>query len=146
MKYVFKLIHSRIIEEPDINDALLIGFYSKREKAEKTIEKFKQIVGFKDFPQNFYIEKEKVNEGAIVREENTVSNNELKSVFFLSHMHEKDEYDFILSLGIFSSFEKAQQELDYLKNTDEYKEYPDEFYIAEYKIDEDNWESGFFVY
>lgn len=139
MKYVFKLIHNRKVEEPDVYNTFLIGFYSTRENAEKTIEKFKLIDGFKDFPNDFSIEKERVDEGIV--EEGAL--DELASVFFLSHTYEEGEYDFDSYLGIFSSLEKAQRELNYLKNIPEYKEHPDDFHIDEYKIDEDNWGFGF---
>ena len=140
MEYVFKLIHNRKVEEPDIYNTFLIGFYSKRENAEKTIERFRLIDGFKDFPNDFYIEKERVDEG-IVDEDGAL--DKLASVFFLSHTYEEGEYDFDSYLGVFSSLEKVQKELSYLKNLPEYKEHQNDFHIDEYKLDEDNWVSGF---
>ncbi len=60
MKYVYKLEHKRIIvnESVDvISCTKIIGFYSSREKVMSVIEKYKSIKGFKDYPNDFIIEK-----------------------------------------------------------------------------------------
>jgi hypothetical protein len=59
-KYVYRLEHKKKVE-PDgdswVYDSKLIGYYSSVEKAEKTIEKYKNITGFKDYPDDFYIKE-----------------------------------------------------------------------------------------
>jgi hypothetical protein len=54
MKSVFLLLHVRQ-DGPDDEDIKAIGIYTTKEKAEKTIEKFKKLPGFKDYPDSFYI-------------------------------------------------------------------------------------------
>lgn len=58
--YVYKLIH-----QIDVGDGAkstsLIGFYSTRKKSKKVIGKYKKITGFKDFPNDFVIEKMEVD-------------------------------------------------------------------------------------
>ena len=62
--YVYKLIHSRKIEYKDgewICCTIGIGVYSSLENAQKTIEQYKNITGFKDYPDDFKIEKIEVD-------------------------------------------------------------------------------------
>jgi len=58
MKSVFLLLHVRE-DGPDDEDIKAIGIYSTREKAEKTIDKYKKenLPGFKDYPDGFNITK-----------------------------------------------------------------------------------------
>ena len=60
MKVVFMLQHKRLIEE-EVTDSKLIGFYSSYEKANSVIEKYKTIVGFRDYPHGFVIEEMKID-------------------------------------------------------------------------------------
>jgi len=60
MKYVFMLKHSRHIEKK-VTSSRLIGFYSSMDKANAVIEKYKLITGFKDYPNDFVIEKMEID-------------------------------------------------------------------------------------
>ncbi|NLD49904.1 MAG: hypothetical protein GX660_22405 [Clostridiaceae bacterium] len=59
MRYVYKLEHKRKVETNDVDrfSTKLIGFYSSRAKALSVIERYKSIEGFKDYPDDFIIEK-----------------------------------------------------------------------------------------
>lgn len=60
MKYVYYLTHSHIVDYIDgdpIKDTKTIGYYSTYEKAQDTAERYKGIIGFKDYPDGFSIEK-----------------------------------------------------------------------------------------
>lgn len=60
MKYVYKLEHSHIsgsLGDEKLFDTKVIGYYSSRKKAEETMERYKYITGFKDYPDGFIIEK-----------------------------------------------------------------------------------------
>ncbi|MFT9057373.1 MAG: hypothetical protein ABF449_12320, partial [Ethanoligenens sp.] len=48
-----------------IYSSKLIGFYSSRKKAEETIEKYKNIEGFKDYPDGFVIMEYEVDDNNI---------------------------------------------------------------------------------
>lgn len=60
MKYVYCLHHNHKIE-PDgdkwICDTKSLGYYSTRAKAKKAIQFYKTVIGFKDYPNDFEIEK-----------------------------------------------------------------------------------------
>jgi hypothetical protein len=58
MKSVFILQHERQ-KDLDNEDVKIIGIYSTREKAEKTIDNYikKNLPGFKDYPDSFNITK-----------------------------------------------------------------------------------------
>lgn len=56
MNKVFLLQHSYEVGEFD--ETKLIGIYSSKEKAESTVERFKHLSGFKDYPHEcFYIDE-----------------------------------------------------------------------------------------
>ena len=60
MKYVYKLEHSHIsgyLGNEKLFDTKIIGYSSSRRKAEETMERYKDITGFKDYPDGFIIEK-----------------------------------------------------------------------------------------
>ena len=63
-KYVYRLQHRKKVE-PDENgwvyDSKLIGYFSTRQKALKTIQRYKTMTGFKDYPDDFVIEKLEVD-------------------------------------------------------------------------------------
>lgn len=55
---VYQLKHKRKVEFVNnewVYDSKLIGYYSTKEKALETIEKYKSIKGFCDYPDDFYI-------------------------------------------------------------------------------------------
>jgi hypothetical protein len=54
MKSVFLLLHERK-KDLDNEDIKIIGIYSTKEKAEKTVDKYKKLPGFKDYPDSFYL-------------------------------------------------------------------------------------------
>ncbi len=60
MKYVYCLTHNKKVE-PDgdgwICDTKSLGYFSTRAKAKKAIQFYKTVIGFKDHPNDFEIEK-----------------------------------------------------------------------------------------
>jgi len=60
MKIVYILQHS--YEVGDFDETKMIGVYSSKEKAKKTIESYKMLPGFKDYPLScFYIGKYEID-------------------------------------------------------------------------------------
>lgn len=55
MKSVFLLQHS--YEQGECEETKIIGIYSSKAKAEETIERFKNIIGFKEHQDCFYIDE-----------------------------------------------------------------------------------------
>ncbi len=63
MKVVYVLQHSyEIGEEGEFDETKLIGIYSSKEKAEKVIEIYKALPGFKEYPIScFHIDKYEID-------------------------------------------------------------------------------------
>ena len=61
MKYVYYLEHIHKISN-DNESAKLLGIFSTEENAKKAINKYKKLPGFKDFPDDFIIDKYQINE------------------------------------------------------------------------------------
>jgi len=60
MRYIYKVEHKRKIASENmepVNSTKIIGFYSSKAKAASVIERYKSIEGFKDYPNDFVIEK-----------------------------------------------------------------------------------------
>ncbi len=53
MMFVYLVQHS--YENNGCEETKIIGIYSSRSKAKEAVEKYKQIKGFKDYPDDFYI-------------------------------------------------------------------------------------------
>lgn len=60
MTSVFLLTHSYEIDDEET--VKIIGIYSSKEKAENTIEKYKNLPGFKDYPDSFCISEYEIDE------------------------------------------------------------------------------------
>ena len=60
---VYLLQHSHLIDdEDDTYDTKIIGIYSSEEIAMYVIKKYKKIIGFNKYPEDFYIDKYKMDE------------------------------------------------------------------------------------
>lgn len=55
MASVFLLQHSYEIDEAE--ETKIIGIYSSRNKAEQVVEKYKNIQGFNDYPDCFFVDQ-----------------------------------------------------------------------------------------
>ena len=66
----------------------------------------------------------------------------MESVFILQHSYESPEEQ-TKFIGVYSSREKAQEAISRLSSQPGFKNFPDNFYIDEYQIDQDNWSEGF---
>lgn len=63
MKVVYILEHSyEVGEDREFDEVKMIGVYSSKEKAEKTIARYRMLSGFKDYPVScFYISKYEID-------------------------------------------------------------------------------------
>ena len=60
---VYLLQHSHLIDdEDDTYDTKIIGIYSSEEIAMNVIKEYKKIIGFNKYPEDFYIDKYKMDE------------------------------------------------------------------------------------
>lgn len=57
------LQHSHLVEgESDVYDSKIIGIYSSEQLALNVVQRYKSICGFEKYPDDFYIDKYKINE------------------------------------------------------------------------------------
>ncbi len=142
MRKVYMLKHSRPMGE-DAWSTELIGFYSPISKAEETIEKFKNITGFHDYPDDFVIEEWDVD----IDDFNDIAGDYTGSVFYLAHeYYDGTEFDYITDLGVYSRFKKAKRAKAKYKMISKFIAYPDGFSIDEYEINKEHWTEGFYTY
>ena len=146
MEKAYMLVHKRLIEtdmnNENVYSTILLGFFSTESKAKEAIQYYLDKPGFKDYPKAFKIK----TVHADVDDFNDTVGDFTDSVFYLSHEYSDGEYDCISDLGFYSSNEKASAALLKYKKDDEYKNYPDGFSVDNYKIDNTEWNEGFFVY
>ena len=70
----------------------------------------------------------------------------MKEVFILWHTHFDDRLENaedIKVIGVYSSVKKAEEALDRTSKLEGFKNNLDGFEISVYKLDSDNWTSGF---
>ena len=67
-------------------------------------------------------------------------------VFVLQHSYEYGEdleYTETKMLGVFSSKKSAEKAIEFYKTLVGFSDYPNDFYIGCYKLDERHWREGF---
>ncbi len=70
----------------------------------------------------------------------------MEYVYILAHeidITEEPEKDDWVDLGVYSTQEKAEVALNRFKKLERFAPYQDGFSISRYKINEDNWTSGY---
>lgn len=146
---VYLLTHSREVELC-ATSSVMIGIYSSLSVVDTTINKYKDIEGFKDYPDDFVVKEYEVT---------SKENNEIlpgHPIYFLQHEYSVDEegiiYDYDTDIGIFANYDSAKKVMEELIRTKTYPKSPDGLYapdgfcISECIVDEDNWTEGFVVY
>lgn len=144
---VYLLYHKHEVE-PDVADVKNIGLYSSVNIANATIEIYKDIQGFKDYPDGFCIKEFDVLDQT---EELAVSGQVL---YLLEHEYTVKEadiyYDYVTEIGVFASRINAETMMEDLKKSNDYVNkrngiYEDNagFCISNYVLDENNWQEGF---
>lgn len=67
----------------------------------------------------------------------------MNTVFVLHHSYELEGSEETKLIGTYSSAEHAHAAIHRLKDKNGFRNYPDNFEITEYQIDQDNWTDGF---
>lgn len=67
----------------------------------------------------------------------------MKEVYVLEHSYELDECDESKLIGIYSSKQAAQDAITRLQSQPGFRDYPDNFTIDRYVLDQDHWKEGF---
>ncbi|EGL14922.1 MULTISPECIES: hypothetical protein [unclassified Paenibacillus] len=65
------------------------------------------------------------------------------TVFLLQHSYEWNQIESTKVIGIYSSKDKADAVIEKYKELPGFKEFPDDFYIDAYQVDENEWTEGF---
>lgn len=144
MKNVFLLQHKKEVEiEPKTGEVIyntkLVGFLSTEELCKNTILFYQQKPGFKDYPQDFVMEKVEAD----VDDFNHIPGEFDQYVYYLTHEYYDGEYDNITNIGYYSTHQMAEEAEHRYRLKAEYSEYPNGFCISKYKIDQTHWCFGF---
>ncbi len=146
--YVFKLNHSRIVgidsDNDELRDSKVLGLYSSRSEAYSAQERFRLLNGFRDFPNDFSIEKRRVNLDSSVAKLTSGM-----KIYLLTNEFSQEEYDWVTDLGLFTSFEEVNETISrscsrvYRKK--KYLNDRDNYIIGVLNLDRDNifWDEGF---
>jgi hypothetical protein len=67
----------------------------------------------------------------------------MKDIYILQHSYDLDGCEETKLIGAYSSEEAATEAINRLKSRSGFCDYPDDFHIDCYRIDQDNWEEGF---
>lgn len=143
---VYILLHSTV-DADDLIDRKLIGIFSSYNNVQDAIKRYSKIAGFADFSDGFEIEPYHVSgkKHSRVRKSRDV-------VYFLQYEYSEELIDYVVDLGLYSTrsravFEAIKFGLSLLvkKREDEVK-FGGQFYNVAYRLDEEHWKEGFFVY
>jgi len=146
--HVYLLSHVRKLED-DAIEPKIIGIYSSLDVVNITIEKYKKIVGFKDYPDDFVVKKYEV----IPQDGKELLTND--TVYFLQHEYSVDEggiiYDYFTNIDIYAAYDDAEEEMNELIKDEVYPKSLDGLYapygftIGKCILDEDGWTEGFLI-
>jgi Mlc titration factor MtfA (ptsG expression regulator) len=116
-----------------------IGTYSSYKLAKKAENRVKDLTGFIDYPNEFYID-----EYVIDKDYWADGFKAMQKVYVLYHIRDiiiADENE--KRIGTYTSYKLAQEAKNRVKDRPGFIDYPDDFYISEYVIDKDYWVDGF---
>lgn len=147
MRFAYKLTHKRMVNmdkktEEKVYTTKLLGFFSTKNMCKEAKQNYIKQPGFKEYPNDFYIEQVEAD----VDDFNDVSGFFENHVYYLSHEWYDEEYDYISSLGYYSSYQMAEAALKKYSSFPEYINHQEGFCIDDYKIDERQWAEGFFSF
>jgi len=75
-----------------------------------------------------------------------MTNDLPRTVYVLQHTRPKDDgEEHVKLIGVYSSKSAGQAAIERLRKQPGFSEYPNEFYLDPYDIDEDHWTEGFGV-
>ena len=142
-KYVFRLLHNHKIKYDGndlICDSKLLGYFTSIQQAQNIIKKYKKVTGFKDYPDGFIIQKEKV----ICDNSISLKSDVMRCIYELTHSFEdKDGYDIITYFSVYSSLELARHDEKKLLLEVPFSSHPEGFLIVDHQLNKCYWQEGF---
>ena len=130
---IFLLIHKKIDKSTYV-EKKYIAVCSSYEKAKKTMERYKNYIGFKDFPDGFIILKYEIK-----------NINLLKHIYLLGYYKEYEDRDDINEiLGFSVTLKEGKKIIKQYKEQNKFSTKARGFYIEKWLIDVTfRWEGGF---
>lgn len=147
--YIYRLTHSHLVEgESDVYDTKSIGYFYTYEEAKSVAEQYKPIIGFRDYPKDFCIDKIKLDRCKYKHfwfYAAAPNFKELEKVYPLYYEYENKEEDYsvVECIGVFSNLERAQTVLNKIREYKQYKKPDGEVTLVRYTIGETEWKEGF---
>lgn len=139
IKYFYSVEFSYLVEE-DCKEGFDLGVFSTRKKAEEKIKMSVDLPGFNEYGiENFTIIKFGVHFDTVPKNKSNVT------LYWVYHEYEQGKYEYYTNFGYFSTQEKAEAKVQYLrKHSRVGKKYPDNFDIVDVKVDNYlSWSGGF---
>lgn len=138
VKYVYYLYHRHKICFDSkwgwIYDTKEIGYFTSIKKMDKVLKSYKKIIGFRDYPNDFVVEKISIF---------SCSKN-TSFLYDLTHFYEDiDGDDIVTYLGCYSSLKEARNRREMLKYTSRFLSHPEAFLIRHIKLNQCSWCEGF---
>lgn len=132
-------------------DKKLIGIFYSEEKCKDTLERYKNIQGFRDYAECFQIDEFVIDSIYNIplseifdqHREQKISIDLLYLIYFVEEFD--DGHSDSKLLGVFSSQQKAENALKLIKQIPEMEFPQGEFEIYENKVDQLGWKQGFFI-
>ena len=134
IKYAYRLLHKHKIEYDGndwICDSKLLGYFSSILYAKNAIKKYNSIIGFKDYPNDFVIQKEKIfYDGFGLLKDDTI-----QCIYELTHSFEDEEgYDIVTYFSVYSSLEIARRDEEKLLLEVPFSSHPEGFLIVDHQL------------
>ena len=147
MKVVFQLEHKRLCEMDEITreeifNTKMLGFFSSEKKCNEAIDYYLTQPGFCEFPESFYIEEIEAD----LDDFNEEAGEFCQYVYYLTHEWYDGEYDYVTTMGCYSSLEKAKEAEQNYRLDPDLVDHPEGFCIDKYEIDKMEWKEGFFTW
>lgn len=135
---LYCLYHNNIISEngvPDYESRKTIGHYTSLRRALETIEKYRNIPGFAEFPYGFGVE-------CIFQKDSSEPN---KRIVYRNAYIDCSELDGIETYfeGYYASLDQAKMELQAIMSLPRFANAPDNFETCEIHVNMDQWTEGF---
>jgi hypothetical protein len=134
---IYRLTHCQLIQN-DRNEEKKLGYFTNLSSINKGIEFYRTLPGFKDFPDEFYIEKFKV-EGRI--KENII----YEAIYYIHDDEFSVEFDKVV--GLFCNQLDAKTSIDDFEVMNQLflcsKNLVKEKIVNKYQLDQRLWTEGF---
>lgn len=162
--FVYALEH--IYTDETHTNRKFLGYYDDLEKLEKDKEKALALPGFKDYPNGMVIRKYELNsihwekgfdsvvgeigrdylikEDIICEESRSIKELNLQYIFQVSHIYTINTFlDDERIIGVFLDEKTTDKVIESCKKKDGFKNYPDDFIVSRFTLNNLLWTSGF---